>query len=229
MFLQQPVPLDDLEQGVIELERPDVETEDKAAENEEETTEEEHVNDDMARDKEYSDDTSSSDDTGEQNRSDQEEDVLPTPEEGTTTAEETEQADASETEEGNTGSETADTQGTQQVGDVDLLARLVNSEARGEPYEGKVAVAEVVLNRVNSPEFPNSIEGVVYDSGQFQVVSNGSINEPASETSIQAAQQALNGSTYAHGALYFYNYNTATDRWLDTLPTITQIGQHTFK
>lgn len=112
---------------------------------------------------------------------------------------------------------------------VNLLARLVNSEARGEPYEGKIAVAEVVLNRMESPEFPNSMRGVIYQDGQFQVVSNGSIYNSPSETSVEAARQALAGTNHSQGALFFYNYQIATDRWLDTLPTITVIGQHTFK
>lgn len=110
-----------------------------------------------------------------------------------------------------------------------LLAQLVESEAKGEPYEGKVAVAEVVLNRVSSGQFPNTIEGVIYQSGQFQVVSNGSINNNPSQTSINAANQALNGSNHAQGALFFYNSAIATDRWQDSLPTVAVIGRHTFK
>lgn len=112
---------------------------------------------------------------------------------------------------------------------LDLLARLVHSEARGEPYEGKIAVAEVVLNRMESNEFPDSMRAVIYQDGQFQVVSNGSIYNSPSETSVEAARQALDGTDHARGALFFYNYQIATNRWLDTLPTITVIGQHTFK
>lgn len=110
-----------------------------------------------------------------------------------------------------------------------LLAQLVESEAKGEPYQGKVAVAEVVLNRVNSGEFPNSIEGVIYQPGQFQVVSNGSINNTPSEASIRASNEALAGSNYANGALFFYNPRIATDRWQDSLRTTAVIGNHTFK
>lgn len=113
--------------------------------------------------------------------------------------------------------------------EIDLLSRLVTAEARNEPYVGKVAVAEVVMNRMNSEEFPDTLEGVVYQSGQFQVVSNGTINEPATDISIQATKEAINGSNYSQGALFFYNSAIATDRWLDTLKTITVIGQHTFK
>jgi len=110
-----------------------------------------------------------------------------------------------------------------------LLAKLVESEAKGEPYEGKVAVAEVVLARVNSSQFPNSIEGVIYQKGQFQVVSNGSINNEPSQESINASNEALAGSNYSNGALFFYNPRIATDRWQDSLTTTTVIGNHTFK
>lgn len=109
-----------------------------------------------------------------------------------------------------------------------LLAQLVESEATGEPYAGKVAVAEVVLNRVKDGGFPNSIEGVIYQSGQFQVVSNGRINMTPTQESINASNEALAGSNYTYGALYFYNSATATDRWQDSLRTTTVIGSHTF-
>ena len=109
-----------------------------------------------------------------------------------------------------------------------LLAQLVESEATGEPYAGKVAVAEVVLNRVKDGGFPNSIEGVIYQPGQFQVVSNGRINMTPTQESINASNEALAGSNYTYGALYFYNAATATDRWQDSLRTTTVIGSHTF-
>lgn len=110
-----------------------------------------------------------------------------------------------------------------------LLAQLVESEAKGEPYDGKVAVAEVVLNRVASSQFPNSIEGVVYQKGQFQVVSNGSIYNQPSQQSIDASNEALNGSNKTNGALFFYNPRIATNRWQDSLRTTAVIGNHTFK
>lgn len=112
---------------------------------------------------------------------------------------------------------------------VQLLAQLVQAEANGEPYTGMVAVAEVVINRTASGEFPGSIEGVVYQPGQFSPVSNGMINNSPSDMAIQAANEALSGSNYTGGALYFYNPQTATDRWLDTLPVKTVIGNHHFK
>lgn len=120
-------------------------------------------------------------------------------------------------------------QANSQVSSSHLLAQLVESEAKGEPYTGKVAVAEVVLARVNSSEFPNSIEGVIYQPGQFQVVSNGSINNAPSQESINASNEALAGSNYTNGALFFYNPRIATDRWQDTLRTTAVIGNHTFK
>lgn len=114
--------------------------------------------------------------------------------------------------------------------EIDLLARLVYAEARGESYQGKVAVAEVVLNRVNNSKFPNSIKDVIYQSGQFSPVSNGSINKSADEESKQAALEAINSNTdITGGALFFYNAKTASSRWLDGKQTTTVIGSHTFK
>ncbi|MDE1381224.1 cell wall hydrolase [Bacillus licheniformis] len=113
--------------------------------------------------------------------------------------------------------------------EVDLLARLVRAEAESEPYSGKVAVAEVVLNRVESSQFPNSIYDVIYQSGQFSPVSNGSINQPADSESIQAAKQALGSGSNIGDALFFYNPATATNHWLDSKATKAVIGNHVFK
>lgn len=110
-----------------------------------------------------------------------------------------------------------------------LLARLVMAEANGEPYSGLVAVAEVVLNRVNSGQYPNSIEGVVYQSGQFSPVSDGSINNSPSDQAINAVNEAMAGTNYTGGSLFFYNPATATSRWLDSKPTNAVIGNHHFK
>lgn len=114
--------------------------------------------------------------------------------------------------------------------DVDLLARLVRAESQSEPYAGKVAVALVVLNRIASEEFPDTMQGVIYQSGQFSPVSNGSINRAADNDSIRAAKEAI--ATFAQandGSLYFYNPQTASSRWLDGLATSKVIGNHTFK
>ncbi|MEH7095591.1 cell wall hydrolase [Neobacillus vireti] len=114
--------------------------------------------------------------------------------------------------------------------ELDLLARLVRAEAESEPYQGKVAVACVVLNRVASPAFPNSIKEVIYQKGQFQPVRNGAINEPADGDSIKAVQEALDEKrNTAAGSLFFYNPSTATNRWLDSKTTTLVIGHHVFK
>lgn len=113
---------------------------------------------------------------------------------------------------------------------LDLLARLVEAEAGAEPYAGKVAVAKVVLNRVASSEFPDTIRGVIYQSGQFSPVSNGMINKSADSDSIQAAKEAIAAGGNADGALYFYNPTTSTNAgWLSSLTTAEVIGHHVFK
>lgn len=114
--------------------------------------------------------------------------------------------------------------------EIDLLARLVRAEAQTEPLEGKIAVACVVLNRVESPQFPDTIKEVIYAPGQFQPVQNGQINKPADEESIQAVKAALsNQRQLVQGALFFYNPTIATSRWLDSRVTTHEIGQHVFK
>ena len=95
--------------------------------------------------------------------------------------------------------------------DLNLLSRLVYGEARGEPYTGQVAVAAVVLNRVRSSSFPNTIAGVIYQSGAFDVVSDGQINLTPNETAKKAAQDALNGWDPTYGAIYYFNPSTATN------------------
>jgi N-acetylmuramoyl-L-alanine amidase len=114
--------------------------------------------------------------------------------------------------------------------EIDLLARLVRAEAQVEPFEGKVAVACVVLNRVESSAFPDTIKEVIYERRQFQPVSNGEINKPADEESIAAVKAALTEQRdLVSGSLFFYNPTIATSRWLDTRPTTVVIGQHVFK
>lgn len=114
----------------------------------------------------------------------------------------------------------------------DLLSRLVRAEAHGEPYDGKVAVAKVVLNRVLDDYFPNTVHSVIYQKGQFQPVTNGSILRAATEESRKAVDEAVeqinNGQSY--GALYFYNPATATNTfWLNGRPYVGTIGNHVFK
>ena len=109
-----------------------------------------------------------------------------------------------------------------------LLSKLVYAEARGESYKGQVAVAAVVLNRVESASFPNTISGVIYQSGAFSCVSNGSINNTPDSTAIRAALDALNGWDPSGGAIYYYNPKTATNQWIRSRPVITTIGRHVF-
>lgn len=113
-------------------------------------------------------------------------------------------------------------------GDLDLLARLISAEARGEPYEGQVAVGAVVLNRVGHPSFPNSIAGVIYQPGAFSCLDDGQFNEPVAESAYRAAQDAMNGWDPSYGAIYYFNPVTATSQWIWSRPLIVNIGKHRF-
>lgn len=112
-----------------------------------------------------------------------------------------------------------------------LLAQIVEAEAKGEPYAGKVAVATVVLNRVVHDGFPDTVEEVIYQPGQFSPVMDGAINNTPSADSIRAVREALNTQNFptATNSLFFWNPKTATSRWLESLPTTTVIGNHEFK
>ena len=109
-----------------------------------------------------------------------------------------------------------------------LLAKLVYAEARGETYKGQVAVAAVVLNRVASSEFPNTISGVIYQKNAFSCVNNGSINSTPDSSCIKAALDALNGWDPTGGCLYFYNPSKTDDKWIRTRTVTTVIGNHHF-
>lgn len=124
----------------------------------------------------------------------------------------------------------AGAQTSHSASDTQLLARAVNGEARGEPYEGQVAVAAVILNRVNHSSFPNTIAGVIYQPGAFTAVSDGQINVPIAENSTvyKACEDALNGWDPSGGAIYYFNPNTATNSWIWSRPLIKQIGKHRF-
>lgn len=111
---------------------------------------------------------------------------------------------------------------------LDLLAHLIHGEARGEPYEGMVAVGAVVLNRVEDSRFPNSIPGVIYQPGAFDAVTDGQINLEPSAAAINAARDALNGWDPTHGCIYYYNPATATSKWIWSRPIVTKIGRHNF-
>lgn len=113
--------------------------------------------------------------------------------------------------------------------DLELLARLIHGEARGEPYEGQVAVGAVVLNRVKSPGFPNTIREVIFQKNQFSAVSDGQFYLEPNETAYRAARDALSGRDPSLGALFFYNPKTAkTLYWLSTRETTLVIGNHVF-
>ena len=113
-------------------------------------------------------------------------------------------------------------------GDLDLLARLISAEARGEPYEGQVAVGAVVLNRVEHPSFPNSISGVIYQPGAFSCLDDGQFDEPVAESAYRAARDAINGWDPSYGAIYYFNPATATSKWIWSRPLIVNIGKHRF-
>ena len=114
--------------------------------------------------------------------------------------------------------------------DIQLMARAINGEARGEPYEGQVAVGAVILNRVKSSKFPNTVAGVIYQSGAFTAVADGQINQPISEgsTVYKAAQDAKNGWDPTGGCIYYFNPNTATNKWIRSRPLVKTIGKHRF-
>nr|WP_235950817.1 cell wall hydrolase [Heyndrickxia shackletonii] len=114
----------------------------------------------------------------------------------------------------------------------DLLERLVQAEAKGEPFKGKVAVATVVLNRLKSPDFPDSITGVIEqkvgDCYAFSPVQNGEIEKPASKDSKKAVEAALKSKDRLHDSVYFYNPKIATDTWIRSRDVVTTIGNHVF-
>jgi len=109
-----------------------------------------------------------------------------------------------------------------------LLARLVQAEAEGEPFEGKVAVADVVLNRVEHEQFPDTIKDVIYQKNAFEPVQNGSINEPASDEAVKAVEEALIDQDKNEELLYFYNPETATSDWIFSREVVKKIGNHSF-
>lgn len=114
--------------------------------------------------------------------------------------------------------------------DIQLIARCVNGEARGEPFEGQVAVAAVILNRVEHPSFPNTIAGVIYQPGAFTAVSDGQINVPIDpkSTVYKACRDAIAGWDPTGGAIYYFNPNTATNKWIWSRKLLTVIGKHRF-
>lgn len=112
--------------------------------------------------------------------------------------------------------------------DVALLAKVISAEARGEPYEGQVAVGAVVLNRVAHPSFPNSVSGVVYQSGAFSAVTDSNWSAAVTDSAKRAAQDAINGWDPSGGAIYYYNPKKTSNQWIRTRKVITVIGNHYF-
>ena len=111
---------------------------------------------------------------------------------------------------------------------VNLLARIISAEARGEPYEGQVAVGAVVLNRVEHPSFPDTLSGVIYQPGAFTAITDGQFNEPIADSAYRAARDALNGLDPSGGAIYYYNPDKTSNQWIRTRPVIKRIGAHLF-
>ena len=113
-------------------------------------------------------------------------------------------------------------------GDVALLARLISAEARGESYEGQVAVGAVVMNRIAHPSFPNTLSGVIYQRGAFSCLSDGQFDQPVAQSAYQAARDAMNGYDPTGGAIYYFNPATATSAWIWSRPLLVTIGRHRF-
>ena len=112
--------------------------------------------------------------------------------------------------------------------DINLLANIISAEARGEPFEGQVAVGACVLNRVEHPSFPDTLYGVVYQPGAFTAITDGQIHEAISESARKAAREALNGSDPSGGAIYYFNPDKTSNKWIRTRPVIKRIGTHLF-
>lgn len=126
------------------------------------------------------------------------------------------------------GSSSGSSNNTYSNNDEYLLAKLVYSEARGESYTGQVAVAAVVLNRVASSSFPNTISGVIYQPWAFTALYDGQFDLEPTATAYEAARDAMNGWDPSYGSIYYYNASTATSSWIFSRTTIRVIGNHTF-
>ena len=111
---------------------------------------------------------------------------------------------------------------------VYLLARIISAEARGEPYSGQVAVGAVILNRIEHPSFPDTLSGVIYQEGAFTAIVDGQFNEPIADSAYRAARDALNGQDPSGGAIYYYNPDKTSNKWIRTRPVIKRIGAHLF-
>ena len=112
--------------------------------------------------------------------------------------------------------------------DLNLLARIISAEARGEPFEGQIAVGAVVMNRVKHPSFPNTIAGVIYQPGAFSALNDGQFQQPVADSAYQAAEYAMNGMDNTGGAIYYYNPAKTSNQWMLSRPVLKQIGEHVF-
>lgn len=111
---------------------------------------------------------------------------------------------------------------------VNLLARIISAEARGEPYTGQVAVGAVILNRIKHPSFPDTLSGVIYQNGAFTAIVDGQFNQPISDSAFKAAKDALNGWDPTNGCIYYYNPNKTSNSFMHSKPTVMVIGSHRF-
>ena len=140
------------------------------------------------------------------------------------------------TEDGKAGAQTLAAMGistagavqTSTAGDEALLARLISAEARGESYQGQVAVGAVVMNRIAHPSFPNTMAGVIYQRGAFSCLDDGQFDQPVAQSAYQAARDAMNGYDPTGGAIYYFNPATATSKWIWSRPVLVTIGRHRF-
>ena len=112
--------------------------------------------------------------------------------------------------------------------DVDLLAKIISAESRGEPYQGQVAVGAVILNRIEHPSFPNTLAGVIYQPGAFSCLYDGGVDAAVADSAYRAARDAINGNDPSGGAVYYYNPAKSTNKWIFSRPVITVIGNHRF-
>lgn len=112
--------------------------------------------------------------------------------------------------------------------DVQLLAKIISAESRGEPYQGQVAVGAVIMNRISHPSFPNTLSGVIYQQGAFSCLYDGGINAPVADSAYTAARESINGSDPTGGAVYYYNPAKTTNQWIWSRPVVAIIGAHHF-
>ena len=126
------------------------------------------------------------------------------------------------------GASSSSSNGAYSSADVELLAKVISAEARGESYEGQVAVGAVILNRVSHPSFPDSLSGVVYQKGAFSCVNDSNWYQPVAESSKRAAMDALNGWDPSGGAVYYFNPAKTNDKFMHSRTVIKEIGNHRF-